>query len=168
MPRLHRVREQLGEDRGSEAVQAAIVTPLLIMFVCLALAGGRLAMSGSKIDAAAEDAAREASLARTATTAQHAATAAAEESLADQGIACASTSVSVNTSGLKAPLGQAGSVTVTVRCTVDLTDLLLPAPGSRTLTSTFTSVVDQYRQRALGFAHSQVPWSTGRSVGAEQ
>ncbi|WP_413804340.1 TadE/TadG family type IV pilus assembly protein [Streptomyces sp. OE57] len=147
MPRLHRVCERLGEDRGSEAVQAAIITPLLIIFVCLAIAGGRLAMSGSKIDAAAEDAAREASLTRSAATAQHAATAAAEESLADQGIACASTSVSVNTSGLNAPLGQAGSVTVTVRCAVDLTDLLLPAPGSRTLSSTFTSVVDQYRQR---------------------
>ncbi|WP_254885329.1 TadE/TadG family type IV pilus assembly protein [Streptomyces sp. NA02950] len=133
------------EDRGSEAVQAAIITPLLIMLVCLALAGGRLAMSGSKIDAAAEDAAREASIARTSTTAQQAATAAARESLRDQGLSCASTSV--DTSGLNAPLGQASSVTVTVRCTVDLTDLLLPAPGSRTLTSTFTSVIDQYRQR---------------------
>ncbi|WP_280142995.1 TadE/TadG family type IV pilus assembly protein [Streptomyces melanosporofaciens] len=158
----------MADDRGSEAVQAAIVTPLLIMFVCLALGGGRLVLSGSKIDAAAEDAAREASLARSAATARQAATAAAKESLTDQGIACANTSVSIDTSGLNAPLGQAGSVTVTVRCTVDLTDLLLPAPGSRTLSSTFTSVVDQYRQRALGLAPSEVPWNTNRSVGAER
>ncbi|MGR3938469.1 TadE/TadG family type IV pilus assembly protein [Streptomyces sp. BRA346] len=141
------VGDRLAEDRGSEAVQAAIITPLLIMFLCLALAGGRMVISGSKIDAAAEDAAREASLARSAAAAQEAAQSAAEESLSDQGVACASTSVAVDTSGLNAPLGQAGSVTVTVRCTVELADLLLPVPGSRTLESTFTSVVDQYRQR---------------------
>ncbi|MFE5029892.1 TadE family protein [Streptomyces sp. NPDC056656] len=135
-------------DRGSAAIEAAIVLPSLLVFLCLAIAGGRLVMSGSKIDAAAQDAAREASIHRTAASAQDAARAAATESLADQGITCASSSVSINTAGLSVPIGQVATVSATVSCTVNLSDLLLPgAPGSRTLESTATSVVDQYRQR---------------------
>ncbi|MFE4687276.1 TadE family protein [Streptomyces sp. NPDC056721] len=156
-------------DRGSAAIEAAIILPSLLVFLCLAIAGGRLVMSGSKVDAAAQDAAREASIHRTAASAQEAARAAATESLADQGITCASSSVSINTAGLSVPIGQVATVSATVSCTVDLSDLLLPgAPGSRTMQSTATSVVDQYRQRTLGFAHSEVPWSTNRSAGAEQ
>ncbi|MFF9171817.1 MULTISPECIES: TadE family protein [unclassified Streptomyces] len=135
-------------DTGSVAIEAAIILPPLIMFVCLAIAGGRLVTSGAKIDAAAQDAAREASIHRTAASAQGAAQSAAAESLDDQGISCASTSVDINTGGLNVPVGQVGTVTVTVSCTVNLSDLLLPGlPGARTLTSTATSVVDAYRQR---------------------
>jgi Flp pilus assembly protein TadG len=134
-------------DEGSVAIEAAIVIPPLIMFVCLALAGGRIVTSGAKIDAAAEDAAREASIHRTAASAQVAAQAAAAESLDDQGIACASSSVAIDTSGLSLPVGQVGTVTVTVKCTVNLSDLLLPVPGAKTLTSTATSVVDAFRGR---------------------
>jgi Flp pilus assembly protein TadG len=165
---LSRVRSA-PRERGSAAIEAAIIVPGLIMLVCLAIAGGRLVTSGSKIDAAAEDAAREASIHRTAASAQDAANTAAAESLDDQGIKCAGRSVHVNASGLNVPVGQVATVTVTVTCTVNLSDLLLPgAPGERTLTSTATSVVDQYRQRALGFANSEVPWSPNRSVGGEQ
>ncbi|MFF3207727.1 TadE/TadG family type IV pilus assembly protein [Streptomyces sp. NPDC002962] len=139
---------RLRGDEGSVAIEAAVIVPSLIMFLCLAIAGGRIVTSGSKIDAAAEDAAREASIHRTAATAQSAAHTAAAESLNDQGITCASTSVSVSTGGLSVPVGQVGTVSVTVTCTVSLSDLLLPGvPGTRTLTSTATSVVDQYRQR---------------------
>ncbi|MFF0516130.1 TadE family protein [Streptomyces sp. NPDC004250] len=135
-------------DEGSVAIEAAIVLPPLIMFVCLALAGGRLVTSGAKIDAAAEDAAREASIHRTVASAQAAAQAAAAESLGDQGVACASSSVAIDTSGLSVPVGQVGTVTVTVNCTVNLSDLLLPGvPGSKSLTSTATSVVDAFRSR---------------------
>lgn len=141
-------RPRLRDDRGSESVQAAIVTPLLIAFLCLAIAAGRLAVSGGKTDAAAEDAARAASLERTPLAAQSAAAEAATRSLEDQGIRCSSTDVDVDASGLAVPIGQVGYVTVTVRCTVDLSDLLLPgAPGSKTLTSSFTSVVDAFRAR---------------------
>ncbi|WP_329437877.1 TadE family protein [Streptomyces canus] len=135
-------------DEGSAAIEAAILLPALIMFLCMAIAGGRIVTSGAKIDSAAEDASREASIHRTAAAAQGAAQSAAAESLEDQGITCASTSVSINTGGLSVPVGQVGTVSVTVTCTVNLADLLLPGvPGAKTLTSTATSVVDQYRQR---------------------
>ncbi|MEH0433875.1 TadE/TadG family type IV pilus assembly protein [Streptomyces stelliscabiei] len=140
---------RLRSDEGSAAIEAAIILPSLIMFLCLAIAGGRLVTSGAKIDSAAEDAAREASIHRTAASAQGAAQAAAADSLNDQGITCASTSVRIDTGGLSVPVGQVGTVTATVTCTVNLSDLLLPGvPGARTLTSTATSVVDQYRQRS--------------------
>ncbi|MFI1768951.1 TadE/TadG family type IV pilus assembly protein [Streptomyces sp. NPDC020800] len=139
---------QLRRDEGSAAIEAAIVLPCLIMFICLAIAGGRIVTSGAKIDSAAEDAAREASIHRTAASAQSAAQTAAAESLDDQGIRCASTSVRINTSGLSVPVGQVATVTATVTCTVSLSDLLLPGvPGAKTLTATATSVVDQYRMR---------------------
>ncbi|MER6789874.1 TadE family protein [Streptomyces sp. NPDC000658] len=143
-----RCARRLRGDEGSAAIEAAIVLPSLIMFLCLAIAGGRIVTSGAKIDSAAEDAAREASIHRTAAAAQTAAQSAAAESLSDQGIACASTSVRIDTGGLSVPVGQVGTVTVTVTCTVYLSDLLLPGlPGTRTLTSTATSVVDRYRFR---------------------
>ncbi|MGW6859181.1 TadE/TadG family type IV pilus assembly protein [Streptomyces xanthophaeus] len=136
------------QDRGSETIAAAIVTPLLLMLLCLGIAGGRIVTSGAKIDAAAEDAARAASISRTSAGAQAEASAAAARSLDDQGIHCASTSTSVDTSGLAVPVGQVGTVTVTISCTVPMGDLLLPGvPGSKTLTSRFTSVVDAYRAK---------------------
>ncbi|MGW4657272.1 TadE/TadG family type IV pilus assembly protein [Streptomyces sp. NPDC004279] len=141
---VHRLRS----DEGSAAIEAAIILPALIMFLCMAIAGGRIVTSGAKIDSAAEDAAREASIHRTAAAAQSAAQSAAADSLSDQGITCASANVDIDTGGLSVPVGQVGTVTVTVTCTVNLSDLLLPGvPGAKTLTSTATSVVDQYRQR---------------------
>ncbi|MFE9976202.1 TadE/TadG family type IV pilus assembly protein [Streptomyces hirsutus] len=149
MRNVARWARRLRGDEGSAAIEAAIILPSLIMFLCLAIAGGRLVTSGAKIDSAAEDAAREASIHRTAASAQGAAQAAAADSLNDQGITCASTSVRIDTGGLSVPVGQVGTVTATVTCTVNLSDLLLPGvPGARTLTSTATSVVDQYRQRS--------------------
>ncbi len=148
MSRLAALRGRLREDRGSEAIQAAIITPLLIVFVCMAIAAGRIVTSGNTIDAAAEDAARAASIARTYGTAKTAAGQAAAQSLTDQGMKCASTKVSIDAGGLTVPVGQVGYVTVTISCTVPLSDLLLPgAPGSHTVKSSFTSVVDAYRSR---------------------
>ncbi|MFE0916066.1 MULTISPECIES: TadE/TadG family type IV pilus assembly protein [unclassified Streptomyces] len=141
-------RGRLQGDRGSEAIATAIVAPLLLMLLCTAIAGGRIVTSGSKVDAAAEDAARAASISRTHAGAESEASEAAARSLNDQGIRCASTSTSIDASGLAVPLGQVGTVTVTISCTVPLSDLLLPGmPGSKTMTSTFTSVVDAYRSR---------------------
>ncbi|MGW4271290.1 TadE/TadG family type IV pilus assembly protein [Streptomyces seoulensis] len=139
---------RLRSDEGSAAIEAAVILPSLIMFLCLAIAGGRIVTSGAKIDSAAEDAAREASIHRSAAASQGAARAATAESLDDQGIRCASTSVQVDVGGLSVAVGQVATVTVTVRCTVSLSDLLVPGvPGTRTLSATATSVVDRYRQR---------------------
>ena len=69
--------------------------------------------------------------------------------LAHQDQPCTSTRVRATTSGLGAQLGQVSSVTVTISCTVPLGDLLLlgGGPGVRTVSSSFTSIVDAYRGR---------------------
>ncbi len=123
--------------------------PVLLALALLFIAGARLSSAAGTTDAAAQAAARAASLARTPDAGQAAAVRAAERVLADQEQGCAGTAVEADTSGLAVPVGQASEVTVTVRCTVPLGDLffLKGGPGTKTVESTFTSVVDAYRTR---------------------
>ncbi|MFE6459683.1 TadE/TadG family type IV pilus assembly protein [Streptomyces cinereoruber] len=148
---LNRLRTVLRHDadRGDAAIEATIVIPLLIAIVLAVLAGARLSLAGQKTDAAAQAAARAASLERTPAAGQAAAQRAAADALGRRSQNCTSTRVTTDTSGLSASLGQVSSVTVTVSCTVPLGDLLLlgGGPGVRTMTSSFTSIVDAYRER---------------------
>jgi hypothetical protein len=59
-----------------------------------------------------------------------------------------------------------GAVTVTVSCTVPLSDLLLlGVPGSRTVSASATSPVDQWRGGVLGFETSEAASAANRSGG---
>jgi Flp pilus assembly protein TadG len=133
-------------DRGSVSLEAAIIAPGLLFLICLAIAAGRIMLAGAAVEAAARAAAREASLARTPAEAKARATTAAQASL--QQLRCTSTGVDVDTSGFAVPVGQVAGVKATVRCTVGLSDLVLPGlPGAKTMDATFTSVLDRYRSR---------------------
>ncbi|MBC9731458.1 TadE/TadG family type IV pilus assembly protein [Streptomyces sp. TRM68367] len=136
-------------DRGDIAIEAVIVLPLLIALALVVIAGSRLSIAGQRTDAAAQAAARAASLARTPGAGNAAAQEAAEDSLASQQQGCTATDVAADTGGLAVPLGQVSSVTVTVSCTVPLGDLFFlgGGPGTRTVTSHFTSIVDAFRER---------------------
>ncbi|WP_329615715.1 pilus assembly protein [Streptomyces brevispora] len=146
--RRRRLRRVCRDDQGSTSIEAAIIAPPLILFLLLAIAAGRIVMAGQVVDAAAEDAARQASVSRVPGDARESALAAARTTLTGQGLHCASTSISLNTSGLGARTGEAGTVTATVTCQVNLADLALPGvPGTHTMTSTFTSAVNRYVER---------------------
>jgi Flp pilus assembly protein TadG len=135
-------------EQGSFAVEAALIAPVVLSFVMLVVAAGRLQTAGGTVDAAARAAARSASLARTEPAARQAASAAAEDTLVQQGVRCTATNVQLDTGDFAPPAGETGQVTATVRCTVPLDDLMLRGlPGSRTMTGRFTSVVDRYRGR---------------------
>lgn len=140
------VRRKLADDEGRIAVEFVMWVPAALLFFALAMVAGRIITSSNAVDAAAADAAREASLARTASEAYPRARAAAQSAFDDSKLHCSSTSVNVDTSGFSAPLGQYGAVTARVRCTVQLADLG-PGFGSKTVESSFTSVIDRYRQR---------------------
>lgn len=148
---LHRLRRaaRRDNDRGDAAIEAVIVVPLLIAIALVVIAGARLSLAGQKTDAAAQAAARAASLERTPAAGQSAARRAAADALGERNQACSTTRVTTDTSGLGAELGQVSSVTVTVSCTVPLGDLFLlgGGPDVRTMTSSFTSIVDAYRER---------------------
>ncbi|WP_244203181.1 TadE/TadG family type IV pilus assembly protein, partial [Streptomyces rhizosphaericus] len=94
------------DDEGRIAVEFAMWVPAVLMFFALAMVAGRITTASNAVDAAAADAAREASLARTAEEAYLRARAAARSAFADSELHCASTSVAVDTSGFSAPLGQ--------------------------------------------------------------
>lgn len=134
-------------ERGSEAIEAAIGIPAFMLFVALIMAGGRLAIAHQAVESAAADGARSASVVRSQGEAHGAATSAASSSLTNQGLDCLTRTVSVDTSGFLVPVGTAGTVSVTVSCVVNLSDVAVPGlPGTQTITSTMVSPVDTYRE----------------------
>lgn len=129
-----------------EAAIFAVVAGLLIAF---AIAGGRLVTVEAVADHAARSAARVASLHRDGATAQADARSVAQRILAEQGIRCSTVTVEIDTSGFGTPVGQPASVTATVRCDLDWSDLGLPGTvGGRSVEADFTSPIDRWRERA--------------------
>ena len=99
------------------------------------------------MQAAARDAARQASIARTPAEAHAAALASATFALRQDSLDCRP-AVTVNTAGFGVPVGQPAHVSASVTCVVRLSDLLVPGlPGSKTLRASFTSPLDPYRSR---------------------
>ena len=129
------------------AVETALILPILLGMVGLLIVLASSAQASMTVGSAASQAARAASLERTTPAATAAARGVAASTLAESGINCRSSTVSVNAGGLNAPLGVAASVSVTVTCTVDFGVGLPGFPQTRTLTATKTSPVDTYRSR---------------------
>ena len=136
------------DERGSAVLEAAIGLPAFLLFIGLILFAGRVAIATQAVDSAAAQAARTASIARTQTTANSTAQSAATGTLTDQQVNCTRTTVRVDTHGFTAPVGQPATVTATVSCAVNLSDLAVPGiPGTRTVTATASSPIDTYRER---------------------
>ena len=137
-----------GGDRGSISLELAVLAPGLLLIVVVLVAAGRVALAGQGVEAAASDAAREASIARSSTAAAGSGQSAARQSLAQQGLRCASATVDIDTSGFTDPPGTPATITATVTCVVRLTDTAFPGvPGARTITATARSPLDIYRGR---------------------
>src|SRR5262249_22926527 len=116
-------------------------------FLALAIAAGRIMIARLAVQAAARDAARQASIARSPQQAVSAATASAQAALRNDHLDCAPV-VSVDTAGFAVPAGQPAQVSATVTCNVSLAGLAFPGiPGSRTYSFTFVSPLDVYRAR---------------------
>ncbi|MFE9748248.1 TadE/TadG family type IV pilus assembly protein [Saccharothrix saharensis] len=130
------------DERGSAAAELTMLTPLLVLVLLFVVLCGRLADAKLRINDVAHQAARAATLARAPVQATTEASATATAALASAGIACQSLSVVTDTQGLR----PGSTVTVTVACTVGLSDLtLLGVPGTRTFESSFSSPVDRWR-----------------------
>ncbi|WP_020496977.1 TadE/TadG family type IV pilus assembly protein [Sciscionella marina] len=134
--RLHR------DERGSVATELTLLVPVLIVLLLFVVFCGRLADSRLRVDDAAHQAVRAATLARSSSQASSDAHATAQVALSQAGVRCQNLGVSAQLAGL-----QPGStVTVTVTCDIGLSDLaMLGVPGSTTAESTASSVVDQWR-----------------------
>lgn len=121
------------------AVEVIVLVPVLFMFVLLIVAGGRLVHRQGEVDSAARDAARAASLSRSAGAAADAANQAVRMSMTLT--SCAPVSLA----GTDFVAG--GQVTVSVTCNVSLSDLgLTGLPGSASVRGESIAPLDVYRR----------------------
>jgi Flp pilus assembly protein TadG len=135
-------------ERGAAAVELTLLVPALLLALGLLVAGGRLWFARTTVNEAAHTAARAASLGRSAYDAIHAGQDAGSQSLTTAGLRCRSTSVSINAAGFSVPAGTPSTVTSTISCAVDFSDIFLPGwPGSMVLTGHGSAAIDTYRSR---------------------
>ena len=135
-------------DRGSLTVETMIAIPVIVLVLLLGVGAGRVTMALSAVDAAARDAAREASIARNPAAAQSTATESAMASLHGSGLRCEAITVQVDTSGFSRPVGTYAAVSAWVRCRVPLSDLGFPGmPGGVVKQARWTSSLDPFRGR---------------------
>jgi len=146
MTRTTRLITGIPGERGSSAVEAAIIAPALIMLILLVVLAGRVTSAKMRVEEAARDAARAASLASDSSAASAAASSTAQASLSSAGITCQSFSVTSFSWDFSPGVG--GKASVTVQCTTPLSDLApLPVPGSKTLSGSFQVPIDPFRSQ---------------------
>lgn len=134
-------------DSGSVAVEAAILAPAVVVLVMIVVVVGRIQTTGGVVDAAARAGARAASLARTPEAARQAAEDAVREVFTRQRVPCTEEKIQSfeDVPPEDGPAGL-GTVSLTVTCEVPLGQLAVDGlPGTKTLTGSFTSVIDRYR-----------------------
>lgn len=128
---------------GSVAAEVTIAAPFLVMLlVFVGVVIHRGVDARIRIDDAAHQAARAASIERTSAAATTAAQTAAASALSSARVTCVSLSVSTSTGALR----PGGMVSVTVSCAVDFGDaLILGVPGGKTLSASSVEPVDLWR-----------------------
>jgi TadE-like protein len=143
-------------DDGSAPLELLILAPVILALIGFVIAAGRTSVAQGSVDAAARDAARQASISLTPAAARLAALASATAALRADGLHCKPVVRLDLQSGFSTPVGQPAQVSASVSCRVRLSDLVVPGvPGSRRLAARFTSPLDPYRSRALWFSNSQ-------------
>lgn len=130
-------------DDGSVTAETTLVTPILVMLLVLTgIFIHRGVDARIRIDDAANQAARAASIQRTTTQAHAAAQTIAAAALSSAGLACQSVNVDTTTDDFR----PGGSVRVVVSCDVDFGDaLLLVVPDSQRLSASAAAPIDMWR-----------------------
>ncbi|WP_418153402.1 TadE/TadG family type IV pilus assembly protein [Actinoalloteichus caeruleus] len=130
-------------EAGAAAAEVTLVLPFLIMLLLFtAVVVHRGVTARLRLDDAAHQAARAASIERSGPAAQAAARSAAEATVTASGVACVAVRVDVDTGELI----PGATVRTRVACQVDLGDaLMLGVPGTRELSATASEVVDTWR-----------------------
>ncbi len=137
-----KLRQRIHDERGSIAVEVAVIAPALLFLLLLVVFAGKVSEADGNVERAASDAARAASLRQHPGDATTEAQETAAENLAAAGVPCLSLTTTVDTDNF----GPGGTVTVTVHCEASMADVtLLGVPGRRTFTATAVEVIDTYR-----------------------
>ena len=135
-----RGRRRCRDDRGEGALDLTIMGMcFFVPIVLLLVFAGRVNAGHAAVESAARLAAREISIARDPSPAVGEAQSEAATTVHEGSAMCRNMNFSADVG--------AAEVTVTVSCSVDLSELaLLPIPGERTATATATEVIDQHRE----------------------
>ena len=148
-PRQHlRVRGSRGSrhrQRGAVSVEAVLLLPLVILIVSAATASWRVWQARSDVQSASQSAARTAAMAHSSGQAVTAGTEAGSAELA--GTRCRGASLHIAADTFSRRVGTRGSVSASVSCTVSLSDLGLPLPGSIHVNGSAQAPVDSHRER---------------------
>jgi len=137
-----RRRIDVHDDRGSVAVEVAVVAPAFVFLLLLVVFAGRVSEADANVRRATSEAARAASLRQHPTDAGTDAETIAEANLSAAGIQCRALTVDVDTDNFQ----PGGTVTVTVACTTSMADVtLLGVPGTRTFSARAVEVIDRHR-----------------------
>ncbi|WP_394620143.1 TadE/TadG family type IV pilus assembly protein [Lentzea sp. JNUCC 0626] len=127
-------------DRGSAAAEFVLLVPLLIGLCLAVAAGGSLVSTKLRVNDAAHQTARAASISRDLADVEGLSV--ATGALSAAGVQCGSLEVAVD-----GDFHPGGTITATVSCTVDIVGSdLLGIGRAHTITATGSSVVDRYRQ----------------------
>ncbi len=130
------------DQSGSATLELVLATPLLLMFILLAVGAGRLATARADVDGAARAAARAASFRRDPGSASLAARRTVAATLAERHVTCRRLDLTIDARAFH----PGGWVAVDLTCTVSLSDLtLLRLPGSRAIHTRFVEAIDTFR-----------------------
>lgn len=141
------------DDRGTASLELVIVAPFLLALMMLIIAFGRFAQTENLVDQAARDAARAATAQNVREDVPKVVDQVVAESMSDAPASCRD-SVVASPPVLSATAFQLpdpdnplaiDTVTVTVTCTLDLSDLAALPLKSVEISRTFTSPLDRYR-----------------------
>jgi hypothetical protein len=140
MTLVRRVLHARRDQRGSMAVEIVILAPVMLAFLMLIAAAGRLVAVKGDLEAASRDAARAASLERDPTSASTAARSVVSDSIDKQSIDC-------QPPGLGGSFVAGGYVSVNLTCRVSYDGLgLIGLPGSVEVKATSDAPIDTYRR----------------------
>lgn len=134
------VRSPYRSDRGSVSVEAVLLAPVLVAIALFVVHLGRIGAANTRLVAAADHAARAASLVHPRTM-EGVARNAALENLLRNGLSCESVTVDVMVPRTLEPR----IVQVELACVLDRSGLALLAPLPRRLEASSSEVVDRWR-----------------------
>jgi len=133
------MRNRARQDDGSMAIEIVVLVPVLVMLMMLVVAFGRHVSAEGDAQAAAREAVREATLARSQPEAVLAAQAGAAASV-PAGLTC-------DPAVLEGAFVAGGTISATVTCTVSWADLgMIGLTGSTTVHATASAPLDLYRR----------------------
>jgi Flp pilus assembly protein TadG len=133
-------------ERGTLALELAILAPILLALLLFLMACGRYFQTSSLLENAARDGARAATQARTPAGAQAVVDKAVQRSVGQGQVAQSCKDTAKGTIGGVGGFAAGSSITVEVTCTINYRDLgLLGIDKDVQVSRSFTSTLDEFR-----------------------